>query len=188
GHGRAVWVEGEAGIGKTALLIAALAAPARPHHLAWAVADEMSSHFPLAVVLEALDVTPSATDRRRAELGVRLREPSTGRGWNRTAPVDLLSVYVAELCATAPLVLVLDDLHRLDEAGLLFWDRLVAATGHLPLLLVGATRPAGPRGLLARPRRSVELAGGLVLRPGPLAEADVERLVGAAAGATGGPG
>ncbi|WP_447002035.1 BTAD domain-containing putative transcriptional regulator [Saccharothrix isguenensis] len=188
GRGRAVWVEGESGIGKSALLTAALVRPDdRPHHLAWAVADEMGDRFPLAAVLDALDVTPRSRDRRRAELAARLRAPAARQGWNRTAPVDELLGYVAELCATAPLVLVVDDLHRVDDAGLLFWDRLVSATGHLPLLLVGATRPTGSRDRLARPRRGVENGNGLLLRLGPLPQGDVEHLVGAMVGATRGP-
>ena len=188
GRGRAVWVEGEAGIGKTALLAAALARTGdRPHHLAWAVADELSSRFPLTAVLDALDVTPASRDRRRAELATRLRDEAARHGWNRAAPVDRLLEHVAELCATAPLVLVLDDLHRLDDTSLLFWDRLVAATGHLPLLLVGATRPTAAQDRLARPRRSARAGNGLVLPLGPLPTTDVERLVGAVVGASGGP-
>ncbi|MFI9009989.1 BTAD domain-containing putative transcriptional regulator [Actinosynnema sp. NPDC053489] len=188
GRGRAVWVEGEAGIGKTALLAEALGgAVERPCHLAWAVADEVSGRFPLQVVMEALDVTPAAADPRRAELAVKLREPAAQHGWNRTAPVDRLLAFTGELCATAPLVLVVDDLQWADDASLLLWNRLATATEHLPLLLVGASRP-GARGRPGRLRRGVLEAAGLLVALPPLAPADAERLVGAVIGASRGPG
>ncbi|WP_033435330.1 BTAD domain-containing putative transcriptional regulator [Saccharothrix syringae] len=189
GQGRAVWVEGEAGIGKTALLTAALAgAEARSCHLAWAVADEMNGRFPLQVVLDALDVTSTSADRERAALAARLREPAARNEWNRTAPVNRLLAHVAGLCATAPLVLVVDDFQWADDATLLFWDRLIAATDTLPLLLVCATRPPGGRDRLVTPRRGVVDADGLLLPLAPLPAVEVERVVGAVVGASRGPG
>ncbi|MGM1060045.1 BTAD domain-containing putative transcriptional regulator [Saccharothrix sp. Mg75] len=188
GRGRAVWVEGEAGIGKTALLNAALAGTDRPCHLVWAAGDEMSSRFPLQVVLEALDAASSSGGGQWAELAAQLHDPAVRRGWNRAAQVDRLLTFVAELCGTAPLVLVVDDLHWADDATLLFWDRLVGAVEGLPLLLVCATRPAGVRDRLSRLRRNVVTGDGLLLSLAPLASTDVERLVGAVVGATHGPG
>ncbi|GAA3464477.1 BTAD domain-containing putative transcriptional regulator [Saccharothrix longispora] len=188
GRGRAVWVEGEAGVGKTALLVTALAgSTGRPHHVAWGTTDELSARFPLQVVLEALDVTSSSADRRRADLAGQLRDPAAQRWWNRTAPVDRLLGLVADLCSTAPLVLVLDGLQWADDASLLFWDRLVGATGHLPLLLVGATRPDRSRAGVGHLRDSVVAGGGVVLEPAPLSAADAERLVGSVVGASSGP-
>ncbi|XVS67699.1 BTAD domain-containing putative transcriptional regulator [Actinosynnema sp. CA-299493] len=189
GRGRAVWVEGEAGIGKTALLTAALdRAAARPCHLAWGTTDETSADFPLQVVLEAFDITPSSPDPRRAQLASQVRGLLAQRSWNRTAPVERLLGFVGELCAAAPMVLVLDGLQWADDASLLFFDRLVGATGHLPLLLVGASRPDRARHGTGRPRREVVASGGLLLTPLALDGADTERLVGAVVGASSGPG
>ncbi|MEV5542371.1 hypothetical protein AB0L13_36675 [Saccharopolyspora shandongensis] len=46
------------------------------------------------------------------------------------------------MCATSPLILVIDDLQWADEAIVLVWHRLCAATSQLPLLLVAARTPA----------------------------------------------
>src|SRR6185503_13128643 len=59
--------------------------------------------------------------------------------------------YLRVTCAETPTVLVVDDLQWADEATVLLWDRLVAITRHLPLLLVAAARPE-PGGLVAADR------------------------------------
>jgi predicted ATPase len=53
-----------------------------------------------------------------------------------------------ELCAAAPMMLVLDDLQRADDASLLVWHQLAASIDQLRLLLIATCRPT-PR----RPRR-----------------------------------
>ncbi|WP_367129474.1 BTAD domain-containing putative transcriptional regulator [Saccharothrix sp. HUAS TT1] len=173
GRGAPVWVEGEAGIGKSELLTVALADAARRGcQVGWAVADELGGRFPLQVVVDCLDVGPTSPDRRRVDPG----------GWGPADPVpvavDRLLALVDRVCADGPLLLVIDDLHWADEASVLMWHRLTAATHRLPLLLVAATRPDPGRRELARLRRGVEARDGHVLALGPLAARDAEELVG----------
>ncbi|GGP76449.1 BTAD domain-containing putative transcriptional regulator [Saccharothrix coeruleofusca] len=188
GRGAAVWIEGEAGIGKSELLRAALADAAdRGCQLAWATADELGGRFPLQVVMDCLDVHPSSPDRRRAELAARLRaEPAHGR-WGPSDPVptavDQLMGLVDQACATAPLLLVVDDLHWADDASVLLWHRLANATRQLPLLLVAATRPDLGRPELTQVRRGVEARNGHVLELRPLAQTEAEELIGHVVGA-----
>ncbi|GAA3838608.1 BTAD domain-containing putative transcriptional regulator [Saccharothrix violaceirubra] len=187
GRGTAVWVEGEAGIGKSALLAAALAdAGDRGCQVAWAVADELGRRNPLRVVLDCLAVHPESPDPRRADLAARLRgDPDP---IDVPAAVDRLAALVDQACATAPLVLVIDDLHWADDASVLLWHRLAAATRQLPLLLVAATRPDPARRELARVRRAVEAHNGYVLALGPLTTADAEALLARTVGAPAGEG
>ncbi len=73
--------------------------------------------------------------------------------------VQLLGHAVAD---AAPLVLTLDDLHWADDGSLDFVDHLLGAHAHMPMLLVGLTRPAlferrPSWGTLARDARRIDL-------------------------------
>jgi DNA-binding SARP family transcriptional activator len=155
GHGRTVWIEGEPGIGKSELLTTALGDVAgRGCHVAWAAASELGPAFPLQVITECL-----------------------GAGDPAAVTAEQVLAHVEWLCATAPLVLVVDDLQWADEASILLWNRLSAAAQRLPLLLVAASRPAARREDLARVRRAAELRGLEVLALDPLGPADAEGLI-----------
>ncbi|MBW4720253.1 AAA family ATPase [Saccharothrix sp. SC076] len=183
GRGTAVWVEGEAGIGKSALLTAALAdAGDRGCQVAWAAADELGRRNPLQVAMDCLAVHPDSPDPRRAEVAALLRG-DPGAADPVPVAVDRLLALVDEACTTAPLVLVVDDLHWADDASVLLWHRLAAATRQLPLLLVAATRADPGRPELAQVRRAVEARNGHIVALGPLAPAAAEALIAHTVGA-----
>jgi DNA-binding SARP family transcriptional activator/DNA-binding CsgD family transcriptional regulator len=180
GRGRSVWIEGEPGIGKSELLTVALAdAGSRGCQVAWAAADELGQRFPLQVILECLGLEPP--DETRTRGGSSDADPVL-------AVVDQLLAHVDELCARAPLMLVIDDLQWADDASVLMWHRLSAATRQLPLLLVAASRPSAHRVELAQLRRGVEARDDEVLPLTPLTIVDTEELITEMAGARPGPG
>ncbi|MFD1152623.1 ATP-binding protein, partial [Saccharothrix hoggarensis] len=182
GRGRCVWVEGEAGIGKSALLAAGLAGAADAGcRVAWTAADEWGPRTPLRVVLDCLEVTEQSGDPRRAGLARALREPASGD----PVPVviDRLVALVTELCAEAPLVLVVDDLQWADEASVLLWHRLSRLVPRLPLLLVAAMRSVPRRADVEQVRRAVLGAGGDVLGLRRLSEDAVTALLAGMVGA-----
>ncbi|WP_432704982.1 BTAD domain-containing putative transcriptional regulator [Actinokineospora globicatena] len=190
GRGNTVWVEGEPGLGKSALLAAALSdAAERGCQLAWAAPADQ--HAPLQVIMRCLAVDGDSPDPRRAELAAQLTREPDHHGWGPADPtpaaVDRLLDLVDRVCATAPLVLVVDDLHRADPASVLVWHRLTAATRQLPLLLVAATRPAPGNAEVGRAKRGVLGRGGHVLTLGPLPTVDAESLLGGLVGAGLGP-
>jgi DNA-binding SARP family transcriptional activator/tetratricopeptide (TPR) repeat protein len=187
GRGTTVWVEGEAGIGKSALLAVAVGdAAAAGRQLAWGIADELSQRVPLQVITEALGLRTTSADPRLARLANQLHGDPAEDDSGPAVAIGRVLAYVRSACAAGPLVLVVDDLNWADEASLLIWERLVALTRYLPLLLITATRPEPNGRELARLRRGVEARGGHVITLAPLPTADVEKLFETAFGATAG--
>ncbi|MET0423238.1 MAG: BTAD domain-containing putative transcriptional regulator, partial [Actinoplanes sp.] len=167
GQGRSaiVLIEGEPGIGKSALLEVALRAADRlGHRTAEAVADELSGRIPLQVMRKALGLDALPVD-----------DPD--------AAVDRVLDHVRELTATGPLVLAIDDLQWADEASRLVWERLAALTRWLPLLLIAAVRPEPARRDLVRLRRGVQTRDGHLLTLAPLPRAEIEQIFGTAVSA-----
>ncbi|MBP2477543.1 DNA-binding CsgD family transcriptional regulator/tetratricopeptide (TPR) repeat protein [Crossiella equi] len=186
GTGAVVWVEGEAGIGKSSLVAKAVAdAHEAGYDVLTGAADPMSQRSPLHVLLDLLQVWPRSPDPRRAEIAVALRDRRLGLlepadvAW---AEIELLVGLVDELCTARPTVLVLDDLQYLDEASFLLWHRLVTAVNQLPLLLLTTCRPLPRRREVAELRAALVRRGHPVLELEPLAEAEsgalLTRLVG----------
>ncbi|WP_410607622.1 BTAD domain-containing putative transcriptional regulator [Amycolatopsis sp. lyj-109] len=182
GVGRSVWLEGEPGSGRTALLAEVVAA-AQDFQPAFAAADALDQRFALRPLLDALGVHPRATDPRLAALAARLAErPGERPGED---PVDDVLGLVRELCAEAPLVLVVDDLQWADDATLSVWRYLSRETRRLPLLLVGACRPVPRPGALEDLLDNDDIT---VLVLPPLAEDATRELTTELAGAPPGPG
>ncbi|WP_433783401.1 BTAD domain-containing putative transcriptional regulator [Actinomycetospora sp. CA-101289] len=121
GGGRIVVVEGEAGIGKSVLLRAALTAADRQGARVGSGAWEAGAG-PLAAWHEAL--TP---------LGIPL---------STTAPGPALHAELARQVAAVPLLLALDDVHRADSASLAVLTTLARlGLPHGLVLLLGARTP-----------------------------------------------
>jgi DNA-binding CsgD family transcriptional regulator len=186
GEGTAVWIEGEPGIGKSSLIAEALAADSDAKwNIAWGTAGTLSERLPLSVMLDCLQVRSSSPDPRRAEaadLLRSLRQRAFPEGDTSEAGIEVLVTLVDELCAAAPMVLVLDDLQWADDASLIAWHQLAATVGQLPLLLIGACRLTPHRTEVQELRMSVARRGGAVITLGPLAEPDVAVLVAATLG------
>lgn len=159
GRGTALLVEGEPGIGKTALVRAACdVAAARGFRVCRGAGDELGRALPLLPLLDALAVARSESAAVTAER---------------------LLARVDDLCAIGPVVLVLDDLQWADEASVAVWRRLAGLVPQLPLLLIGVLRPLPRRDDVAALRK------GVTRLPLPrLAPADVVELTGRLAGGT----
>jgi DNA-binding CsgD family transcriptional regulator len=183
-QGNSLLIEGEAGIGKSELVRAALADAADAADAAdqgcqvfWGAGDELGQALPLLPLLEALRVRePSENPRRNTIVRLLRGEVTADPGADVSAALaEQLLALIAEQCAAQPSVLVIDDLQWADQASVALWGRLARSVRHTPLLLIGMTRPVPQRSDLVALRRIVgddarlQLAG--------LTEAAVAELV-----------
>ena len=186
GHGGSVLIEGEPGIGKTALLEAGLAdAQARGCQLLRGACDELTRRFPLSAMLAALGAEEGSADPRRAAAARALSSPGGAEGLGALlaagdpvmAAVEQLALLVDRLCADGPVVLLVEDLHWADEASLILWHRLTRSAAQLPLLLAASCRPVPAPPGLTRLRGELERSstGGLITLGG-LSTPEVARL------------
>ena len=185
GRGRVVLIEGEPGIGKSALVRAAVAAaPDAGCQVFWGTGDELGQAIPLLPFLGALRVLdPSADDRRKTIAGLHRGEIAAEPGVDVPSVLcEQLLALITEQCAVRPAVLVIDDLHWADPASIALWGQLARATGRIPLLLIGMTRPAAQREDRGALRRAVSDTA--LLRLTGLTGEAVAGLVAALAGGT----
>jgi DNA-binding CsgD family transcriptional regulator len=156
GRGSSVLIEGEPGIGKSALVRAAVAeAPTAGCQVFWGAGDELGQQLPLLPFLDGLRVRePSANPRRTTIVQLLRGEVAADRGTDVPAVLaEQLLALVTEQCAAQPTILVLDDLQWADQASIALWGRLARSARQVPLLLVGMMRPAPQRDDLLALRR-----------------------------------
>jgi len=183
GYGRAVLVEGEPGIGKSALLAAAAADGRAGCAVYRGAGEELGQGFPLRPLLDAFDIREPVTDARRRAVLAALRAQHDGAA---AAAAEALLDLVDDSCSRSPAVLVVDDLHWADPTTVAVCHRLARTAGQRPLLLIGATRPLPRREDLKALRVAVGRDHVLSLEPLP-ADA-VSELVAGLAGGRPGPG
>jgi DNA-binding CsgD family transcriptional regulator/tetratricopeptide (TPR) repeat protein len=183
GRGSSVLIEGEPGIGKSALVRAATAAASETGcEVFWGAGDELGQALPLLPFLDGLRVRePSLNPRRDTIVRLLRGEVTTGLGTDVPAVLaEQLLALVTEQCAVRPTVLVVDDLQWADQASITLWGRLARSARQVPLLLVGMTRPVPHRDEVLALRRG---AGDTVrLQLTGLAGTAVADLVAALAG------
>ena len=181
-------IEGEPGIGKTALLqLAREDATETGVRVLDGCGVELEAGFAFGVLGQCLDPAIRAADqaeRRRLFSGAAaLAEPLLADlvGLDPEASFGALhGLYwlLANLCQSGPALIAVDDAHWADEASLRFFAYLVRRVDSLPLALMVATRPAGEKeensalsGLLADP-------GSQLLLPAALSGLAVAQLIG----------
>jgi DNA-binding CsgD family transcriptional regulator len=168
GRGGSLLIEGEPGVGKSALVQAAVVqAPEAGCQVFWGAGDELGQALPLLPFLDGLRVRePSANPRRDTIVRLLRGEISADRGADVPAVLaEQLLALITEQCAVRPVILVIDDLQWADQASVTLWGRLARSARQVPLLLVGMMRPVPQRDDLLALRRAadddarLELAG-----------------------------
>jgi DNA-binding CsgD family transcriptional regulator len=182
GSGRSAWVEGEPGIGKSALLDAALIEAERLGYQVFrAAADEFDRQCPLRLMLDCLGVEPTSADPLRREIA-ELFSGSGPAGGMATAdpfaaPLERLLTLVDHLATEAPLVLSVDDLQWADEASVMVLYRMTRLVRRLPILIIGACRPVPRRADVKALRRGLAASGAEMITVPPLPAAAVTHLI-----------
>ncbi|GLI02654.1 helix-turn-helix transcriptional regulator [Phytohabitans aurantiacus] len=186
GRGQAALVEGEPGIGKS-FLVRAVAedAQARGCQVLWAGCDELSQAFPLLPLLDAFGSSPVGAGRSDLADLLNAAYAPGNRVDIIAAATERLLAMVDELCATSPVMLVVDDLQWADQATVQTLGRLARSVPQLPLLMVGVMRPVPRRDDLLALRRTIDPEG--LLRLHSLTDGEVPAFVGLLSGGTPGP-
>ena len=161
-----VFVEGEAGIGKTRLVEAWLErARGRGFQVFAGGGDEIEQARPFGPLVRALGCTPDASESRRAEINRLLRadpdtlpgpiEPTRDPGLQYRI-VDSLVDLIEEAALVSPVALALDDVQWADPSTVITVRALTRQLAFLPVMLVATLRP------LPRPPEVERLAVNLV--------------------------
>ncbi|MFC0554858.1 AAA family ATPase [Planotetraspora thailandica] len=177
GKGRALWIEGEAGIGKSALCDALASEVAQAGiPVVRAVAQELLQPFPLRPVIQALSITTSSADPLRREIAELLSGGDDRVFDAGLAAAERTLELIDRHCAAGPMMLAFEDLHWADPPTAMLWERLAETVDQMPLLLVGSCRPYAQRPELQRLRDAVDFGAATVVRPQPLDMDDVLEL------------
>jgi tetratricopeptide (TPR) repeat protein len=182
GHGGAVLIEGEPGIGKSALVRAALASGSAGCQELWGSCDELDQALPFQPLIEALRLREQSRDSRMAAIARILRgeAPADPGAAGPAALTEQLLALIIDRCAARPAVLVIDDLQWADQASVRLLGRLARLATEIPLLLIAIMRPVPRRDDLFMLRRAQNDARHVTLAP--LSGAAVAELVAALAG------
>ena len=185
GRGGSLLIEGEPGIGKSALVRAAVAEASEAGcQVFWGTGDELGQALPLLPFIDGLRVRePSANPRRDTIVRLLRGEGAADRDADVPAVLaEQLLALVAEQCAVRPVILVIDDLQWADPASITLWGRLARSARLMPLLLIGMMRPVPQRDDLLALRRVAGDAARIELTA--LSDAAVADMVAVLAGGT----
>jgi DNA-binding CsgD family transcriptional regulator len=192
-----VLVEGEAGIGKSRLLVEAVHwARERGCEVSVGRGEELERSRPFGLVADAFRCVRSSDDPRRAAIAGLLAT----HGGRDAAPITVTSDPGLQFCAVdafvdlaedlalrAPLLIGLDDLQWADPSSLLTVSALCRRLVDVPLGLIGCVRPLPYAAHLERFAASLQAAGASRLVLAPLSDDAVSDLAAEAVAAEPGP-
>jgi DNA-binding NarL/FixJ family response regulator len=182
GDGRVVLLEGQAGIGKTAILHhTARLARELDFRVLPAAAEEFEQRVPFATLARCLGMYQPGADPQVATIAGLLTGALTSDGPAGTARLEfVVTEAVLDLidrwCARGPVALLVDDIQWADSGTLMLLHRLAGRLARQPLLLVATRRPVPSGADLEGLLRSFESKGVPLRALGPLDRAAVVDL------------
>ena len=182
GRGAALWIAGEPGIGKSALLDAFERECRRLGvRVLRGAARQMETGLPFAAIGSCLGLDAPEPTEAAARIGEALRGGDGAdadiAAYRELVVIELILDLVEQWCADGPVALLLDDAQWADRPSLLALHRLGPMVGHQPLLLALTTRSVPHNEDLAQLLDGLEARGGTGMRLGPLPAPDVAALV-----------
>ena len=195
GLGAAALIQGEAGIGKTSLIVTvADQALARGFRVLQGAASELERDRPFGALAQAFEIGSQPSDRDQAGIARLLLGEGAGEGPEpRRSPevrFRLIEAFVSlteRLGLAGPVLVVIEDLHWADPSTVLALDHLGRRLAHLPVVLLGTYRPSPRLVDLGRVVDHLVGQGALHLLLGPLDDDAIASLVEDVAGAPPGP-
>jgi len=186
--GKAVFLVGEAGIGKTALAqFAADAARSRGYPVYQGMAWEAGgapAYWPWSQLLRSLVDEQRVPVEQLQNLGTLMpgiAPADDAVGLNpehaRFRLLEGVRLLLEKASRKQPLVLILEDLHAADNDSLLLLQFIVRQIGSLQLLLIGTFRDLEARASPASGPLWEATRGALTLYPGRLGEQDIRTLL-----------
>jgi DNA-binding CsgD family transcriptional regulator len=202
GSGVVVVVEGQPGIGKTALVAGARAAATRDGmRVLRARGAELEREFAFGVARQLFESAlhaapdPAALAQGQAGLAARLLGfPGAPPADAEPAPDPLFAILhglywlTANLAAEAPLCLVVDDAHWSDTNSLRFLNFLRTRVEELPVGVLLAVRPAEPGAAVEQLEALAADPAVVLVRPAPLGPEAAAEILEAGLGARPEPG
>ncbi len=150
GRGGVLFLIGEAGLGKTTTLEAAIERSRRRFRVGVGRADALEARLPFGILAQAL--SPLLDD----EVTRQLFEPTDEGSVDTPAPRRFFALLRSiRAAAIRPLLLAFDDMHWADVDSLAFLHLLCRRIGSLPLALIATMRPWPAAAL----RSATDLAG-----------------------------
>lgn len=184
-----VLLRGEAGLGKSTLLRAAVEQPGRQGRLYSGAGQPLQQAIPYALLVDLIELRQPATDELHVAVHrtVMVTEPAT-------PPPDPYSLVLAVTERIADLItgasgavaFVIDDLHWVDAPSLSVLDRLLRRAPSLGLRMLLSTRPT-TRPEVQAVIDHVEAMGSRVVDLAPLSSDDSLRLLSDLLGGPPGP-
>lgn len=187
GIGQALLVTGEAGIGKTRIVVEGLDDGVDLGvRVFQGAAEELERRRPFGVIADCLAIHHSTDDASRAHIARLLDDEAIqddDAGWFGESPstefrtVEAVVALVEELSTGSPVVVAVEDLQWADPSTLLVLHRLGRRLRQLPLLLVCTARPVPRTAELEGCLQGLRANGATELVLGPLDAAAVAHLV-----------
>ncbi|MFG2196098.1 ATP-binding protein [Streptomyces sp. NPDC048639] len=192
GLGRAILLEGEPGIGKTALLQAA-ASHAREAgmRVLYGAAEELEQRLPFAAIQRCLGIGTARADTQLSVLAGQIRGEGRAEGVPEIetdfATVEAILALLDDWCSAGPVALTLDDLQWADHGTLVLLNQLGKSLHSLPLVLLMAARSTAADEELNQLRHSLIGRGAVLVEVGPLSDHAVSQVVNGLLSAPAGP-
>lgn len=191
GHGSAILLSGDAGIGKTKLVeTVATEARLRDVEVLQGRCPELHNPPPYQIILQALwsrVIEATRTQEPGSLLGTILKalsfDSNSTRRPARNPEATLNTTVVMEAIlelfkpdsARKPTLLILEDVHRIDQASLTFLATLLDRVSSMPLTVLATIRPDEKKS--SEITSTLTANGALHLSLPPLNESELQRLV-----------